>query len=173
VNVVMDSLIAESVPHWGTDIADQMLDQMRAARELRAAADARAEQLVALVRSAGVVWVDRLAAELTSMKDTFNARVGRPILAIRRTPHGTVSVVADNGPYVLFAFGFVDLDSPTPDFSVVVQPGRSAGWRTQMPYELDVDDAGALVSRGLELGPEAFAQFACEAWLRALPLNGR
>ena len=94
---------------------------------------------------------------------------------MRRALTGSVSLVATSGAYVMFVFGFVRPEERTADVEVIVQPDASAGWRLTAPYVVDAADAGALVIRieGADLGPEAFAQFACKPWLQTLPLKGR
>lgn len=170
------TVVDTSAPHWATDLANATLERERLVRDQQTAADAHGAQLAAVLRRDGQIWAERLAAELASIAAAVNARVGRPILVMSRTLSGSVSIAATSGAYVLFAFGFVgrDPESRTPSLEVLLQAGPSASCtRMTMPYDLDVNDADALVIRGLDLGPEAFAEVVCAPWLQTLQFKGR
>ena len=158
------SCCASAERHWAMAVTNRARPVERPATHAQDAA---------LVRSDGLIWVARLEAELECIAAAVNMRVGRRMLTTGRTISGSVSLQAETSAYVLFVFGFVhdDPEARTPDLEVIVQPDSRCGWRSRMPYLVAVHD-GKLAIRGIG-GPEAFASFVCEPWLRTLAFGGR
>ena len=153
--------------HWSEGAADHILDRERGAREEDASAAATQAQLAALIRSDGVIFRQRLAAELATIAGTINTRVGFPLLAAHTTI-AAESLRASGGPYVLIAFSLAsDPDVGVADVHVIV---RGATWSTEQAYNF-VNSHGALTIDGR--GPEAFVLQVAAEWLRALPIGGR
>lgn len=160
--------IIENKPHWAAGIAEATLEREHREREDREACVAAATHLSDLVRSNGSIYIERLGSELEAVTESVNARVGRPMLVVRRSLTGLFSVNAADGPYVMFVpLLNLDREASAPGVTVTIRQG---GRESSTPF--DFAAAGdRLVIRGM--GPEAFARDVLEPWLRAVPLGGR
>lgn len=161
----------ECAPHWAAGIADASLEREQAPLDHDRLQLAARAALCEALRVSGTVWIDRVDADARSAAATMNARAGRPLLAVQRSPTGAIAVQGGSHGYVLFAPDLNTESGNTPGVMVTVQR-RGAGGASPYLFELL---GAALVLRcyGELVGPERFAELMLRPFLTALPLRGR
>jgi hypothetical protein len=161
-----------NVPHYAASIADQSRERDRVQHEEQARVEATEAKRASLILSTGLIFLDRVAAELAIVATMFNGRVGFPLLATGRAMMSISLRTQIRHEYVLFAFAALDTDlALRPDLTVITQfSGQSSLRKTTMPYNFEMTDGHLVIAA---LGPEAFARSVLSGWLATLPLNGR
>lgn len=167
----------ENAGQWAGDVADAILGRESAARDIRAEGLSAAARLRAGVEHDGLMFFQRVEAEMRAAATAFNRRIGRIVLEVSPSPNGRLFVMSARS---IDGAGFLSLSprlstedrAPVPG---VIVTERRHGRESVTPYDLALaegDDLRMHVAGAL-LSPETFAARILSPWLETIALGGR